>query len=174
MPAGSACEHRKPVEERETGMINRIKYWSLAGSLALVCLAVLPSVTKAETIYNVNRKGIAIKGHDPVGYFTMSEPVNGKQEFAAQYGGATWHFANAGNRETFLENPEKYVPRYGGYCAYGVAEGGLFNIATDAWTIHDGRLYLNQNKRVRKLWLENIPGHIRQADLLWPKIQKLR
>jgi YHS domain-containing protein len=152
----------------------RIRILFIAGPLILLWLAVLPQAVKAETVYNVDRKGIAIKGYDPVGYFTLSEPVKGKKEYAAQYAGATWRFANTLNRDMFLKEPEKYVPRYGGYCAYGVAEGGLFDIAPDAWTIYEEKLYLNQNKRVRELWLKDIPGHIKRADLLWPKIQKNR
>jgi YHS domain-containing protein len=152
----------------------RTRMLGLAGSLVFFWLIVLPPVTIAETVYNVDRKGIAIKAYDPVGYFTMSEPVKGKKEFTAQYGGATWRFVSSGNRDLFLKEPGKYVPRYGGYCAYGVAEGGLFDIAPDAWTVYEGRLYLNQSKRVRELWLKDTPGHIRRADLLWPKIQKPR
>jgi hypothetical protein len=79
---------------------------------------------------------------------------------------------SAESRETFLKEPGKYAHRYGGYCAYGVAEGGLFNIVPDTWTVQEWRLYLNQSKRVRELWLKNIPDRIRRADLLWPKLQK--
>jgi hypothetical protein len=69
-------------------------------------------------------------------------------------------FASSGNRDLFLEEPEKYVPRYGGYCVCGVAEGGLFGIAPDAWAIYEGRLYLNQSRREREIWLEDDPGRI--------------
>ena len=83
----------------------------------------LPVPVEAQTVYNVDRKGIAIKGYDPVGYFTESKPVKGKKEYSAQYGGATGRSANPQNRDLFLRDPHPYTPRYGGYCAYGVAEG---------------------------------------------------
>lgn len=155
-------------------MKKRITILSIAGSLVLLWLTAVPATVKAETVYNIDRKGVAIKGYDPVAYFTMSKPVKGKKDYVAAYGGATWRFTSSENRGMFLKLPEKYVPQYGGYCAYGVAEGGLFDIDPDAWTIHDGKLYLNQSKSVRELWLKDIPGHIKRADLLWPKIQKKR
>jgi hypothetical protein len=150
----------------------RAQMLALAFSLIITGLTALPPDAEAETFYNVDRKAIAIKGYDAVAYFTVSKPVKGKKDIKATWQGATWLFTRVENRDTFLKNPEKYAPRYGGYCAYGVAEGGLFNIAPDAWTVYEGSLYLNQSKRVRELWLQDVPGHIRKADVLWPKIRK--
>ena len=134
------------------------------------CLLV-PAMARAETSYNVNRKGVAIKGYDPVGYYTEGRPVKGDKGFAYQWGGATWHFAGAENRETFKSDPEKYAPRYGGWCAYGVAVGGLYRIKPEAWNIVDGRLYLNKNLRVRETWKQDIPGYIEKADANWPGLR---
>ena len=140
--------------------------------MIIMGLTTLPANARAETYYNVDRKGIAINGYDTVAYFTVSEAVKGKKDIRTTWQGATWFFASARNRDAFLKYPDKYAPRYGGYCAYGVAEGGLFNINPDAWTVYEGSLYLNQNKRVRDLWLQDVPGHIKRADVLWPKIRK--
>jgi YHS domain-containing protein len=154
-------------------MIKRIRIPGIAFCLLFLWLAALPAGGD-PTVYNVDRKGVALKGFDPVAYFTLSKPVKGKKEYAVQYDGATWRFADSGNRDLFLKKPERYVPQYGGYCAYAVAQGGLFDIHPDAWTIYKGKLYLNQNLSVRELWLKDIPRYIRRADLLWPKIQKRR
>ncbi len=140
--------------------------------LATILAAAVPSAAGAETFFNVDRKGVAIKGYDPVAYFTLSEPVKGKKTLETTWQDAVWRFSTEENRRAFLRDPEKFAPRYGGYCAYGVAEGGLFNIAPDAWTVYEGKLYLNKSKRVRKLWLEDVPGFIRKGDSLWPRIRR--
>ena len=69
--------------------------------------------------------------------------------------------------------PEKYAPRYGGYCAYAVARGGKAPTDPKAWTVVDGRLYLNYSLEVRRLWEKDIPGSIAAADRNWPEVQKL-
>lgn len=131
-------------------------------------LLVVTAASGADTTYNVDRKGLAIKGHDPVAYFTEDKPVKGSSDHELVWEGATWRFANSANLEAFREDPEKYAPRYGGYCAYGVAVGGLYDIKPEAWSIVDGILYLNKNLRVRETWRLDIPGYIEKADANWP------
>ena len=63
---------------------------------------------------------LALKGYDPVAYFTEKKPVPGKPEFTAR---ATYRFASAANRDAFAAAPGKYAPQYGGYCAFGMASG---------------------------------------------------
>ena len=131
-----------------------------------------PPAAQAETSYNVNLFGVAIKGYDPVAYFTAGKPVKGNKEFQVDWEGATWRFANAANLEMFKGDTEKYAPRYGGYCAYGVATGGLYNIDLNAWSIVEGVLYLNKSLSVRELWRKDIPGYIEKADANWPGLKK--
>jgi YHS domain-containing protein len=113
--------------------------------------------------------GAAIRGYDPVAYFTAGKPVKGSKDFTTQWRGATWHFASAENRDRFAQAPEKYAPQYGGYCAYGVSQGYTVSIDPAAWTVVDGRLYLNYSASVRRTWEKDIPGYIRKADVNWPK-----
>jgi YHS domain-containing protein len=131
----------------------------------------LPLAAHAETSYNVNLFGVAIKGYDPVAYFTEGKPVKGEKEFQVDWEGATWRFASAANLEMFNGDPEKYAPRYGGYCAYGVANNYLVSIDPAAWTVYEGGLYLNYSLKVREQWLEDIPGHIKMADANWPGLR---
>ena len=67
--------------------------------------------------------GVAINGTDPVAYFTMSKPVQGSADQAFNWNGVTWHFASDENRQMFERDPEKYVPQYGGHCAYAMSKG---------------------------------------------------
>ncbi len=94
----------------------------------------------------------------------------GISAFKYTWGGTTWIFYNAENRDMFAKNPEKYAPQYGGYCAQGAREGNLVATQPDAWKIVDGKLYFNYDKTVQKQWLSDIPGHIAAANKYWPGI----
>jgi YHS domain-containing protein len=121
----------------------------------------------------VNKDGnVAIKGYDPVAYFTQSAAVKGSPQFTQAWMGATWQFSSAANRDEFARNPEKYAPQYGGYCAYGVSKGHAVSIDPEAWKVVDGKLYLNYSKDVQKTWSGNIPDNIERANRKWPDLHK--
>jgi YHS domain-containing protein len=115
----------------------------------------------------------AIRGYDPVAYFKESKPVEGKDEFSYVWKGATWKFSSEQNRKDFKANPEKFAPQFGGYCAYGMGDesGHKASTSPDAWTIVDGKLYLNYNTDVQKIWKENQKAFIKNANDNWPKIK---
>ncbi|AFY38172.1 YHS domain-containing protein [[Leptolyngbya] sp. PCC 7376] len=113
---------------------------------------------------------VAIKGTDPVAYFTDSQAVEGSAEFAYEWNGAKWHFASAENRDLFSADPEKYAPQYGGHCAWAAAQGNVAPIDPTAWSIVDGKLYLNFNDKIQARWEKDIPGFIADADAKWPGI----
>lgn len=117
-------------------------------------------------------RGKAIKGYDPVAYFTESKPVEGESQFSFEWNGAKWRFANAENRDRFKAAPEKYAPQYGGYCAWAVSQGYTAPTDPEAWKIVDGKLYLNYSKSVQEQWSANIPKYIADGDANWPKIEK--
>lgn len=120
---------------------------------------------------NVDSSGLALKGYDPVAYFSEKKPVRGKPEFTATHEGTTYRFASATNRDAFAAAPAKYAPQYGGYCAYGMASGYKAPIEPDAWTVVDGKLYLNYNQSVRSRWAGDVPGYVRKADANWPTVR---
>jgi len=114
--------------------------------------------------------GGAIRGYDPVAYHTEGKPVKGKRAHRVEWKGATWSFASADNKALFETNPEKYAPRYGGYCAWAVSNGYTASIDPDAWSIVDNKLYLNYSLGVRTQWSQDIPGNIAKGDVNWPKL----
>ncbi|MEW6600902.1 MAG: YHS domain-containing (seleno)protein [Nitrospirota bacterium] len=135
--------------------------------LAVLLLSVSCSEAKAP----VNAEGgIAIKGYDPVAYFTMGRPVKGVEGFSHEWKGAKWLFSNREHLDLFQADPEKYSPKYGGYCAYAVSQGTTADIDPDSWSIVDGKLYLNLNKDVQKLWSSDMKGYIEKADRNWPSV----
>jgi YHS domain-containing protein len=137
---------------------------------ALVVLLVLPGAAAAQKDPVYSSFGAAIQGYDPVAYFTEGRPVEGSRQFTHQWKGATWRFASAANRDRFAQAPEKYAPQYGGYCAYGVANGYAVKIDPQAWSVVDGKLYLNYSPAVQADWKKDVPGYIRRADAHWPKV----
>ncbi|MDH3468110.1 MAG: YHS domain protein [Gammaproteobacteria bacterium] len=112
----------------------------------------------------------AIRGYDPVAYFTERRPVVGSTEIVYQWNGATWRFANSDNRDAFAANPEQFAPQYGGYCAYAVSRGYTAKTEPEAWSIVDNKLYLNYSLGVRKRWQRDMPGNIKKGDANWPNV----
>lgn len=135
--------------------------------LAVLALAAFAAGPTAAGPVNVGPDKVAIKGYDPVAYFTAGKPTPGKPEFEYVWQDARWRFASAENRDLFRGDPEKYSPRYGGFCALGIAKGAKFDIDPDSWTIVSGRLYLNYDKAVREAWRKEMQGNINQADEKW-------
>lgn len=117
------------------------------------------------------RNGLVIDGYDPVAYFTEMKPVKGSSEFRTDYQGATFQFSSAAHRDAFVADPSKYLPQYGGYCAYGMAKGYKAKIDPAAFTVVGDKLYLNYSETVRSQWLTDIPGYIRKADANWPDVK---
>ncbi len=116
--------------------------------------------------------GIAIRGYDPVAYFTDNKPVAGKEEFVTEWMGAKWKFASQDHLDKFKAEPAKYAPQYGGYCAYGIAKDHVVKIEPDQWTVVDGKLYLNYDADVQKSWKADQASYIKQADAKFPVLIK--
>lgn len=145
----------------------RAPVWPTAVVIALILAA--GSAWAAEPV-NTNGSPLALGGYDVVAYFTEGKPVAGRADHEAHWNGARWRFASAEHRERFLKEPERFAPRYGGYCAYAVSRGYTAPVAPEAWRIVDGTLYLNYSKDVQKLWEREIPANIKKADANWPGV----
>jgi len=139
----------------------------VAATPAVVLSARLARAMEPET-FAVD--GRAIRGYDPVAYFTEGGPVEGMPDVSATYAGATWHFVSADNRDTFLSDPETYGAQYGGYCAFAASRGYIAKTVPEAWTVHNGKLYLNFSLGVRRRWLRNLDANIAAGDANWPGI----
>ncbi|MEM7508535.1 MAG: YHS domain-containing (seleno)protein [Pseudomonadota bacterium] len=128
-----------------------------------------PAHASESPVYS-DWRGRAIRGTDPVAYFTEGKPVAGDSAFTHDWNGATWRFASAENRDAFAAKPESYAPQYGGYCAWAVAQGYTASTDPDAWDIVDGKLYLNYSKDVQSRWHRDVPGYIAKGDANWPDV----
>jgi YHS domain-containing protein len=139
--------------------------------LLVFAAALFPAVAVAAGPTNLDARGVAIHGHDPVAYFVDGKAVAGRAEHRTTVGAATYWFASEANLQLFKADPGKYEPQYGGYCAYGVAQGYKPDIDPTAFRIVDGRLYLNLSPAVQKRWVEDIPGHISRANQNWTSLK---
>jgi len=137
---------------------------------AILAILLSTSCSPAKTPVNAGPDGIAIKGFDPVAYFTMGRPVKGTDRFSYEWKGAKWLFSVREHFDLFAADPEKYAPKYGGYCAYAVSQGTTADIDPESWTIVDGKLYLNLNKDVQTLWTNDMKAYIEKADRNWPSV----
>ncbi len=136
---------------------------------ALLFLSLAGSALAAPPQLLVDSDGVAANGYDVVAYFD-GEAVRGIPDFSIEYRGATWYFESPDNAARFRNHPERFEPRFGGYCAYGVSQGYLVGTDPEAWSVIDGALYLNYNPSIRTRWLSNVNGYIATAERHWPRL----
>jgi YHS domain-containing protein len=141
LPSGKDGGRQEPevgLAHNKGVVMGRLPLAPLRGFLtAYLLLLLLTGVASAASpIAAVNTEnGWAIKGYDPVAYFTTGKPTPGIAQFTTTYQGATYRFASAENRARFIAAPEKFVPQYGGYCAYAIALNQIADIDPDEWAI---------------------------------------
>ena len=142
---------------------------------ALVAASALSGAAHAELkaggAYNPLHAGLGAKGYDVVNYFTEGKPAQGRDSYAVEYGGVKWQFVSADHRDRFKADPQRYVPQYGGFCSWGVANGKLFDVdPVNGWRIVDGKLYMNFNADIQKVFDKDPGGFITRANANWPHL----
>ncbi len=115
--------------------------------------------------------GVAVNGYDVVAYFIDGKPVKGSAEFAFTLDSVQWLFSSREHLDLFKSDPERYLPQFGGWCAYGVSQNYKAPTEPDAWTIVNDKLYLNYNKKVRKMWLQDRDARIHTAEQNWTELK---
>ena len=132
-------------------------------------LAVVFSTSVFGADYTHNYPGLS--GYDPVSYFMDGKPMKGSGFHVTSVDGVTYAFASKEHKELFEANPNKYLPAYGGYCAYGMAIKKKFVADPEVWEIVDGILYLNLDKSIQGKWAMDKPGYIKGANSNWKEIK---
>jgi YHS domain-containing protein len=143
--------------------------------LALTFLLVSSSFFAQQVDYNI-KKGYVAEGYDVVAYFD-DEAIEGHKEFSTEFDGAKFKFISKENLEKFNIDPHKYIPQYGGYCAYALADKGKkVGIDPESYQIMDGKLYLFYDSffaHTLKSWNEKDPKKLsKKADKNWTAIMK--
>ena len=141
--------------------------------ICLLSLFVTAAAVADSPIAAVNTEhGLAVKGYDPVSYFTSGKPIPGLAQLSTAYKGATYRFSSAENRDHFIATPEKFVPQYGGYCALAMSWNKIADIEPDQWAIVNDKLYLNNGFIAQSLWSLDKSGNIVRGDQNWPLVAK--
>jgi YHS domain-containing protein len=173
-PNGSALERWQGSSTFEKEHIMSVATAGIVGA-ALIAASVVSAPAHAELkangAYNSLYAGLGAKGFDVVNYFTEGKPAQGKDTYTVEYAGVKWQFVSAEHRDRFKVEPQKYVPQYGGFCSWGVANGKLFDVdPVNGWRIVDGKLYMNFNADIQKVFDKDPGGFITRANGNWPKL----
>lgn len=163
---------------------------NILGTTAVVAMVLIASNTMAQSgtkqdskrskAYlnnnNIPSSGIALEGYCPVAYFAVNKPVMGKKEFSSTYKDVTYHFVNAQAKAAFDKSPAKFVPEYGGWCAFGMAIGDKFPVDPRNFKIVNGKLNLflrNKNVDALSIWNKGKEQeYVKKAAAHWAKINK--
>ena len=125
--------------------------------------------------YNLPSSGVALEGYCPVAYFAADRAIRGKPEFAVTHNDVTYHLVNAEAKQAFEAEPEKYLPAYGGWCAFGMAVSDKFPVDPTNFKIVDGKLLVflkNRNVDALTLWNDgDEPDMLQKADAHWGKVR---
>jgi hypothetical protein len=135
-----------------------------------IALVTFCSAAVAGELMNAEPGGLAVKGYDVVAYFTAGAPTPGNPDIEHVWRDVRWRFSSVDNRAAFAAEPNRYAPRYGGFCAGGIALGQTSQIDPEAFVIVDGKLYLNFDKATATELKENPDKIIESADLEWKKL----
>lgn len=138
-----------------------------------------PSIPQAKSVQaakrlvhvNLDEEGIALRGYDPVSYFTEAEPIKGQKSYSVVWNNATWYFTSAENRDLFSQAPKKYAPANGGYCTFGIVLGKKFDGDPQVWSVIKSRLYVFLNEEVQSKFLQDSTGNLQKVTANWPVIQ---
>lgn len=110
---------------------------------------------------------VALDGYCPVCYIAAGKAVKGTKEFAVAHKEQTYYFVNTDAMKAFQAEPSKFLPQYDGFCAYGMSLGKKFPSDPTVFTVIDGKIYLNKDASIGKLFAKNTKKHIAKADAAW-------
>ncbi len=141
----------------------------------LIVLLIFCKSLSGQTIDTNTKKGFAANGYDVVAYFD-NKAQEGHKKFKTVFNGVNYKFSSKEHLNLFIEHPEKYIPQYGGYCAYAVAlKSDKVSINPKSFLIKNGKLYLFYNAwgiDTLELWLkENQNRLVEMANKNWNAIK---
>lgn len=140
----------------------------MSRTIFFVILCLFAAIAPASAGWETQTVGAS--GYDLVAYQAENKAVRGDTSFMSYVNDTVYLFTSKANKEAFDKEPSRYLPAYGGYCAFGMSNGYKVPVDPEAFTVVDGTLYLNFNKEVREMWSKDVPGRISKADENWAKI----
>ncbi|NJM25395.1 MAG: YHS domain-containing protein [Bacteroidia bacterium] len=170
------CQHNKKANELwsvnpDGLLVNAYKYWPAVEKNGGKQIA----VKGVEHFFiNIDKTGLAVAGYDVVAYHTDSKALKGDVKFTEWFHGAKYLFASAEHREMFRDNPKKFLPQYGGFCAYAMSLGKVRPVNPEIWSIESGRLMLQHTQEAYDLFYKDVVNNVSKADGQWPRIELKR
>lgn len=145
--------------------------------LAIAVLTATASMAQDKKAYNIDNSNIALQGYSPVSYLDLGLAQRGVKTFKSDYNGAKYYFASAEQKAAFNKNPAKYLPQYGGYCAFGIFAGAKFRVDPNKFIVNNGKYYLYLNDvelDAKQLWLAEKDHNklVKGASKNWEKLSK--
>lgn len=147
-------------------------------SLTIVAMLLFTTIgfSQNKANYNIDDSKIALQGYSPVSYLDLGIAQKGLKEHKATYDGLAYYFTSEDQKKAFEANPKKYLPEYGGYCAFGVSVGAKFRVDPNKFVVKDGKYYLflyDLEVDALQLWLNgNHKELVAKADNNWAKLKK--
>jgi len=136
----------------------------LAGTVALLFALALPTPASAGS-----EPRVAIKGYDPVAYFTEGKPVRGNASMAFDWDDSRYYFSSARHRDLFAADPDRYAPRFSGFCTTAILEGDRYEGDPAYWSIIDGKLYVFGTREGKESF-EKRP-ETKRAEQAWRRLR---
>ena len=142
---------------------------------ALLCVALFASSSFAASDWNTDANGVFLNGYDVVAYHAENRAVRGSKEHSARHGGATFFFSSEANQQEFSKRPSAYLPKFGGYCAFGVAaqktkapvDPRTFKMYNGELLLFFNDLYQGQSVNTKVLWNQNENSLFSDAVAAW-------
>ena len=149
-------------------------------SIYLIAVSLLFSTTitaQDNKANNIDNSNIALQGYSPVSYADLGLAQKGVKEFKSEHNKIFYYFTSAEQKAAFDKNPEKYLPQYGGFCAFGVYAGAKFRTDPNKFILKDGKYFLylyNLELDAQQLWLneKNHKKLVKTANTNWEKLSQ--
>ena len=143
-------------------------------------LGVLPATAQNKDLhhlYDLTGESVGLVGYDPVAYFPDGggHPQKGLFKLSFEFDGVTYRFATQENLDRFKAAPSKYLPQYGGWCSFGAAVNGRFDVDPESFVIREGKLYLfhrDPGFSGREEWLKDPEAMLQKSEANWPSLSK--
>ena len=148
-----------------TTLFSKIRHFLIA-AMATVAFA-SPSASFADTVAN---SVIGARGYDLTTFFSSEKPAHGTGHHVATYDGVDYLFTSDENKKAFEADPQKFLPAFGGFCAFGASIGKKFVADPDVYDIVDNKLYFNLDTKIRAIWAKDITGNVKKAETNWKTI----
>jgi len=139
--------------------------------VGVIAAASCGSAARAQHAASTGDMRVALKGYDPVSYFTDGKPEQGSAEFTFAFDDTTYWFKSAEHKAKFAAEPERYAPQFDGFCAVQLSRGRKVEADPEAWEITNGKLYVFSGKGGVPIFQKQPVAISEKAAENWPQLR---